>query len=614
MPNPGQTAEAGLDSGTISATRGPEACEPPFVVGECGDASPDSAVVSPDSAVVAPSPDIQQLDRVVGLVDVQSSGASCTSFSAGGGDLASTNNRCATPAGVSHTSAESSSRSSGGVCLPSARDSDDTPSIVLSSAVQSLAQNGPRSVNTTIRVGWKRRPKGPRAPDERSVVVDRVLPLEAAIKGFADRGTEVVVNPVLGTIFDSLAEAYEFYNLHSWEVGFGIRYGKSRQNVSGTKCMQEIVCGCAGKPERENSSSMRSNCAAMLRLHRTDDGGWYVSENRAAHNHEMLRTCAEKLHWPSHRHIDTYTRDLVKQLRQNNVNLGKVYSIIGSLFGRMENVPFTKRCLRTFCGKLSKEQADDDVRKTMDAFSELGSNDPEFSYVVEVDKESKIKTLLWTNGRSKMQYHNFGDVLTFDTTYKTNLYDMPFGIFVGVNNHFQSIVMGGVMLREETIESFKWVFTEFIRLMGGKHPKTILTDQARAMEVAIEQTMPDTTHRWCKWHVLRKAKEHLGPHYTKSSDFRAALHKVVNEMLTVDEFEAAWASLLDKYKLQNNTFLIQIFEVRHKWAKPYFSGKFCAKQTSTQRSESANHLLKGYIPPACPMNLFVKQYSKLQFD
>lgn len=36
--------------------------------------------------------------------------------------------------------------------------------------------------------------------------------------------------------------------------------------------------------------------------------------------------------------------------------------------------------------------------------------------------------------------------------------------------------------------------------------------------------------------------------------------------------------------------------------------------TSTQRSESANHMLKNYVPPGCPMNLFVKQYSKLQFD
>ena len=150
----------------------------------------------------------------------------------------------------------------------------------------------------------------------------------------------------------------------------------------------------------------------------------------------MLNTCAEKLHFPSHRHIDKYTRELVSQLRENNVNLSKVYGILATFFGRVENVPFTKRCLRTLCGKLSREQADDDVQKTMAIFSELKVQDGEFTYNVQVDDESRIRTLMWTNGRSKKQYHHFGDVVTFDTTYKTNLYDMPFGFFVGVNNHF----------------------------------------------------------------------------------------------------------------------------------------------------------------------------------
>jgi hypothetical protein len=45
--------------------------------------------------------------------------------------------------------------------------------------------------------------------------------------------------------FDSLGEACDFYNLYSWEHGFGIRYGKSRLNVEQVKCMQEIVCGCS---------------------------------------------------------------------------------------------------------------------------------------------------------------------------------------------------------------------------------------------------------------------------------------------------------------------------------------------------------------------------------
>jgi hypothetical protein len=50
------------------------------------------------------------------------------------------------------------------------------------------------------------------------------------------------VNPTPGTTFDTLDEAYDFYNLYAWETGFGIRYGKSRLNAGKKKCMQEIVC------------------------------------------------------------------------------------------------------------------------------------------------------------------------------------------------------------------------------------------------------------------------------------------------------------------------------------------------------------------------------------
>src|SRR4051812_42048183 len=113
----------------------------------------------------------------------------------------------------------------------------------------------------------------------------------------------------------------------------------------------------------------------MVRLLRTNDQGWYICEYRGQHNHKLLNTCVEKIHFPPLRHIDKYTCDLVGHLRENNVNLSKVYSIIGTFFGRIENVPFTKRCLRTLCGKISQEQADDDVKKTMDMFSEMKTKD-----------------------------------------------------------------------------------------------------------------------------------------------------------------------------------------------------------------------------------------------
>ena len=48
------------------------------------------------------------------------------------------------------------------------------------------------------------------------------------------------------------------------------------------------------------------------------------------------------------------------------MNLGEVYIIIGSFFGCVEKVPFMKRTLSNICGKISREQAVDDVRKTLE--------------------------------------------------------------------------------------------------------------------------------------------------------------------------------------------------------------------------------------------------------
>ncbi|KAI5010952.1 hypothetical protein ZWY2020_013089 [Hordeum vulgare] len=232
--------------------------------------------------------------------------------------------------------------------------------------------------------GWTNMLRLRCAPPDRIPCPSRLSAFETSIRNYAHQPDKSVVRPAIGLSFDSLDEAYDFYNLYSWKIGFGIRYGKIRLNAQRTKSMHEIVCGCSGKPETENSRSCRCECPALIRLLRSSDNGWYITEHRENHNHSMSLTSddGEKVHWPSHKHIDVYTKDLIRQLGENNVNLGKVYSIIGSFFGSVEKVPFTKRTLRNICGRISREQADDDVRKTLEVFADIRSNDPGFTYVV----------------------------------------------------------------------------------------------------------------------------------------------------------------------------------------------------------------------------------------
>jgi hypothetical protein len=109
-------------------------------------------------------------------------------------------------------------------------------------------------------------------------------------------------------------------------------------------------------------------------------------------------------------------------LRENKVSLTKVHCIMGSMFGSMHNNPVSKRSIRAICAQIAKEQMDGDVRKTLAIFREIRAEGPGFQFSVDLDENKKIRTLLWITGKSRDQFQCFGNVISFDTTYCTNIY------------------------------------------------------------------------------------------------------------------------------------------------------------------------------------------------
>ena len=58
----------------------------------------------------------------------------------------------------------------------------------------------------------------------------------------------------------------------------------------------------------------------------------------------------------------------------------------------------------------------------------------------------------------------------------------------------------------------------------------IINDQDRAMKKAIEIVFPNTRHRWCLWHILKKVPEKLGG-YTEYHAITQLLHSAVKMTL-----------------------------------------------------------------------------------
>ena len=109
-------------------------------------------------------------------------------------------------------------------------------------------------------------------------------------------------------------------------------------------------------------------------------------------------------------------------------------------------------------------------------FQKMQLEDQSYFYLIQLDDDNQIMNIFWVDSRSIVDYGHFGDVLCFDTTYRTNSYGRSFAPFIGVNHHKQSIIFGVALPYDETIISFKWLFETFLSAMFGKQPRTIFTN------------------------------------------------------------------------------------------------------------------------------------------
>ncbi|CAM0943016.1 unnamed protein product [Alopecurus aequalis] len=290
-----------------------------------------------------------------------------------------------------------------------------------------------------------------------------------------------------------------------------------------------------------------------------------------------------------------------------------MFSVMSSFYGAEGFVPYEPKDITNLRTKFRAENHEFDIEETIAYFMQLQEDEPGFFYKVKKDEENRVEHIFWVDSAARKAYGEaYHDCMSFDTTFMTNHFNMPFAPFIGINRHGQSFMLGCGFLRDESEDSFKWMFEAFLEAMGGKQPDNIITDQDKAMANAIAAFFPDTVHRNCRWHIIKKANEKLGPYLGRHPGLAEDFNEVVDESMSIEEFEARWAEMVQKWDLSGHETFAWLKKYAHKWVPCYFRNRFFPFLQSTQRSEGFNSVLKRYVNPQNSIVHFVKQYEKIQ--
>ncbi|KAG2727543.1 hypothetical protein I3760_01G161700 [Carya illinoinensis] len=278
--------------------------------------------------------------------------------------------------------------------------------------------------------------------------------------------------------------------------------------------------------------------------------------------------------------------------------------------GGYDNLAFQEKDCRNFIDKarylrLGKGGSD----ALNEYFKRMRDQNDGFVSYMDVNDDGRLRNVFWADARSRAAYEYFGDVVSFDTTYLTNRYGMPFAPFVGVNHYGQSILFGAGLLSSEDTHSFVWLFRMWLDCMKGRAPKAIITDQDRAMKNAIATVFPETRHRYYLWHIMRKLPEKLGSHAKFNYGLKTDIQSSLYDSQTTTEFEERWGQLLAKYDLLGNNWLQSLYEERSFWVPVFLKSVFWAGMSTTQRSESMNAFFDGYVHAGTTLKEFVDQFD-----
>ncbi|XLR43818.1 protein FAR1-RELATED SEQUENCE 5-like [Arachis hypogaea] len=416
-------------------------------------------------------------------------------------------------------------------------------------------------------------------------------------------------------VFSDLDIAYAFYNAFGRVNRFSIRKFKvGRSEIDKRILWQTFVCSREGyrifrwvdetNRKRAPKPETRCGCVAQMRVH-IDVGRdwWYTTLFQNEHNHELVPPTLSRL-LRSQRRMTDQEIQRMNNMRDVGISTTQIYMQFAEQSGGFENVRFRRTDMYNQIEK-QRQLMESDVTETLKYLKKRKKLDPKFYWSYEVDNNSVFRHLIWMDGKSRVDFEVFGDVMAFDATYKKNKYKFPLVVFSGVNHHLQTIVFGSAIVADEGEGTYIWLLQRFVEAMNGKRPNAVITDGAKAMKLAIEKVFPDAHHRLCGWHLLRNATSNVS-----NPKFTQQFRKCMLGDYEIDEFEERWASMVNSFGVKNMEWVETTYGIKDMWATAHMRGKFFAGLRTTSRCEALHSQVARFVKSGYSIKEFLHHFRR----
>ncbi|GKB27180.1 RNA-directed DNA polymerase, eukaryota [Tanacetum coccineum] len=364
------------------------------------------------------------------------------------------------------------------------------------------------------------------------------------------------VLPVVGTVYDSLDECIEMYRKYALEAGFGIRLSCQKQLKYGY--VKQKVCGCKA-------------CVVFDMVAHTSK--YTLTTFDVKHNHVLDRV--EYEHLSKAKRKLTYNEQLFI-IKAANANIGAVraHNLYTGLKGWSSLVHGTQTEFKNFTCGVNFFIGDSDAQMLIIRMEQRQEFTKDFSFDYFIE-DAELYGLFWADEVTKCHYKEFGDVVSFDATYKTNKYRWFLCLFtaIGQSPRYVLLVVSG-LLKKCNSGSLWMGYLEPFQESFVRPPNLVVTDQIGAMHLAVAAEFPESKHRLCMWHIMQKIPA-----------------KIVWNMFLL----RAWRSLrtdgqaLEEFNLVNHKWLSKMYRLRSSWVLAFFiDSPLCGLMRTTTRSESEN--------------------------